>query len=130
MIRFTVVLILTILAGCAARPGPDTDQAVADFINVSELEELRTVRTRHQYSYTQVTERYIVLKERKERYLVEFSRRCRELNEDQITPDIRRESNVLRSGADTIRGCHIKRMFAIDIGQAEELLQLGKAPGQ
>ncbi len=130
MNRSIAALLLILLAACATPTGPDTDQAIADFIAVSELAELRTVRTRHQYSYTEVTERYVILKARKDRYLVEFRRQCRELNEYDITPDIRREGNVLRSGIDTIRGCVIDRMFAIDLAQAEELQQLGKAPGQ
>ncbi len=130
MNRSIAALLLILLAACATPTGPDTDQAIADFIVVSELAELRTVRTRHQYSYTEVTERYVILKARKDRYLVEFRRQCRELNEYDITPDIRREGNVLRSGIDTIRGCVIDRMFAIDLAQAEELQQLGKAPGQ
>lgn len=130
MNRSIAALLLILLAACATPTGPDADQAIADFIAVSELEELRTVRMRHQFSYTEVTERYVILKARKDRYLVEFRRQCRELNEYDVTPDRRRDRNALRSGIDTIRGCVIDRMFAIDEGQAQELEQLGKAPGE
>jgi len=130
MTRFSAALALIFLAGCAAQSGPDKNQAVTDFISVAELEELRKIRTRHQYGFTQLSDQYIILKERGDVYLIEFARRCYELNEDHITPDIRRESNALRSRLDTIRGCRIGRMFAIDAAQAEELQQLGKAPGK
>jgi len=130
MNRSKTALLLTLLAGCAAQTGPSADDAIADFIAVSELEELRTVRMRQQFGYDEITERFVVVKSKADHYLVEFRRRCRELDEYEITPDIRRERNVLRSGIDTIRGCIIHRIFAIDEAQAQELEQLGRAPGQ
>lgn len=129
MNRTIALLLLTVLAGCAMQTGPGADEAIADFIAVSELEELRTVRMRQQFSYDDITERFIVVKSKTDRYLVEFRRRCRELNQNDITPDIRRDRNALRAGIDTIRGCIIDRMFAIDEAQAQELEQLGRAPG-
>jgi len=128
--RTIAAVLLTLLAGCATQAGPSADDPIADFIAVSELAELRTVRMRQQFSYTEVTERYVILKAHKDRYLVEFRRRCRELNEYEVTPDRRQDRNVLRSGIDTIRGCIIDRMFAIDIGQAQELEHLGQASAE
>lgn len=130
MNRSIAALLLTLLAGCAAQLGPNTDDAIADFIAVSELEEMRTVRMRQQFSYEEITERFIVVKSKTDYYLVEFRRRCRELNQYEFAPDIRRDRNVLRSGIDTIRGCIIDRMFAIDETQAQELEHLGRGPGQ
>jgi hypothetical protein len=129
MNRTIALLLLTVLAGCAVQTESGADEAIADFIAVSELEELRTVRMRQQFSYDDITERFIVVKSKTDRYLVEFRRRCRELNQNDITPDIRRDRNALRAGIDTIRGCIIDRMFAIDEAQAQELEQLGRAPG-
>lgn len=129
MIRFLVLLTMTLLAACAAQPDTRANDAVADFIAVSELEELSKVRMWHQSSYKQITDRYIILKSHQDRYLVEFRRRCHELDQVAIRPDIRHEANVLRPGFDTIRGCLINRMYAVDDAQAQELEQLGKAPG-
>ncbi|MDH3615522.1 MAG: DUF6491 family protein [Gammaproteobacteria bacterium] len=124
------VLMATLLIACASQPDTRVNDAVDDFIVVSELKELDTVRMREQFHYTELSEHYIILKTRKENYLVKFQRRCRELNEREVTPDIRFERNTLRAGFDTIRGCRIDRMYAIDKGQAQELVHLGKAPGE
>lgn len=110
-----------LLAGCAT--SPDTTQAdpFDDFIQVSELEPMKVVRFRHQYSYKQLTEDYVVLNSRQDYYLVAFKRRCRELNQYAIKPDIRYDSKALYPGTDTIRGCPIDEIYRIDKGQAEEL---------
>ena len=130
MIRFAALLTMTLLAACAAEPDTRVDDAVADFIVVSELEELRRVRRWPQPSYKQIKNRHIILKSHNDRYLVAFRRRCHELDQITIRPDIRHEANVLRPGFDTIRGCIIDRIYAIDDAQAQELEQLGKAPGE
>lgn len=130
MYRRLTALMGALLVACASQTGPTVSDAVEDFIVVSELEERDTVKTREQYSYKYLSEHYIILKTRREYYLVQFGRRCRELNEPRVTPDIRFDSNTLRAGFDTIRGCRIDKLFAIDEAQAEELTYLGKAPGE
>jgi hypothetical protein len=130
MYRTLTALMGVLLAACASQTEPTVSDAVEDFIVVSELEESDIVKTRGQYSYKYLSERYVILKTRRENYLVRFNRRCRELNEPAVTPDIRFDSNALRAGFDTIRGCRIEKMFAIDEAQAEELTYLGKAPGE
>lgn len=117
-----------LLQACAPHQVAEENVAIDDFIVVSELEPIRVIRYRRHYHYTQLTEHYIVLKTRDDYYLVEFKRRCRELNMLPVTPDERYETNTLRSGVDTIRGCYIGRIFAIDKGQAEELENIGTGP--
>ena len=126
----TALLGALLVIACASQTGPNVSDAVADFIVVSELEEKDTVNTRGQFSYKYLSERYIILKTRRENYLVQFNRRCRELNDPTVTPDIRFDSNVLRPRLDTIRGCRIDKMYAIDEAQADELIYLGQAPGE
>lgn len=126
--RLTLILAAALLSGCAAQTGPTRSDAIADFIAVSDIEAQDQLRFRDQFNYTQLTEKYLVLKARDDYYLVEFKRRCRELNRNEITPDIRYDRNVLRAGIDTIRGCPIERLFAIDKGQAEELEHIGVEP--
>lgn len=130
MCRTLTALLGALLAACASQTEPTVSDAVADFIVVSELEEMDTVNTREQFSYKYLSERYIILKTRRENHLVQFNRRCRELNAPYVTPDVRFDSNTLRAGSDTIRGCRIDKMYAIDEAQAEELIYLGKAPGE
>jgi len=129
----TTLLALTIalLAACAVHDGPTVTDAVEDFIAVAELEDQSSIRTSDQYTYSVLSDQYIVLKTRKEYYLVQFARRCRELEDRPVavTPDIRYDHNKLRARFDTIRGCRIDRIFRIEKVQAEELESLGKAPG-
>jgi len=125
-----LIALAVLLTGCAGQTQQEETDAIADFIAVAELESLDVVRmgfARH-WNFKQLNEEYVVLKARDDYYLVEFRRRCRELNRNDITPDKRYDSNVLRAGIDTIRGCIIERMFAIDKGQAEELEHIGKEP--
>lgn len=130
MTRATTTLIVTMLLGCAAQPGPDATDAVADFIAVSELEERDTVRAPGNFHYTYLTDYYVILRTRKAQYLVKFRRRCHALNEFHVPPDIRSDGSTLRSRFDTIRGCRIDQMFAIDEVQAEELEHIGRVPGE
>lgn len=123
-----VLIATAFLPACAPQQVADENVAIDDFIVVSELEPLKVARLRHQYSYKQITENYVVLTSRDDYYLVEFRRRCRELNMRPITPDIRSDRNTLRPGIDTIRGCIIKKLFAIDESQARELEHIGKGP--
>lgn len=125
---FATVLLAALLPGCAAQPEQDNDDPIADFIVVSELEPQDVVRFRQQFNFETLTEEYVILRARDDYYLVEFARRCRELNRNEITPDLRYDRNVLRAGIDTIRGCRIEKIFAIDKGQAEELEYFGETP--
>ncbi len=129
MKRLMLALMFTALAGCAAHTGPTVDDAIEDFVAVSEPEEMDRIRTRDQYGISDLTERYVILRTRKDVYLVQFQRCPPKFNNDDVTPDIRFDTNVLRSRFDTIRGCRIKKIFAIDEAGAEELKMLAEAPG-
>lgn len=124
--RLAATLIATLSLGCAAQPDATATDAIDDFIVVSELEALDAVRFRDQFNYKVITDEYVVLTSREDYYLAQFRRRCRELSERDVVPDIRHDRNKLRAGIDTIRGCRIDRLFAIDEAQAQELEILGK----
>ena len=129
--RFLALAALLMLtAGCAATRAPAVDDAVQDFIAVSGLAEQEKIRTRGGYRYDALGERYVIVSAAKQKYLVQFTRRCRELYETAITPDIRRDANVLRARYDTVRGCRIDRIYAVEDVQADELMALGKRPGE
>jgi hypothetical protein len=129
MRHWAIALVVTFLCGCAAQPGPTRTDAIGDFIKVAELEEQDTVRAPGNFHHTYLTERYVILETRKEKVLVQFRRRCRALNETLVVPDVR-DGNILRARFDTIRGCRIDQMFSIDEGQAQELENIGEAPGE
>ena len=127
MKAFIAMLLFGLLVACAAQRESGVDEAIADFVVLSELEEMDRIRTRNQFGASELTERYAILKTRKDIYLVEFLRCPPKLNNGDVTPDIRYDKNVLRPREDTIRGCRIKKIFAIDEAGAEELKLLAEA---
>ena len=124
-----ILALTALLSGCATSSESEISDAVSDYIKAAELEEQDSIRTMGKFSYRIISQRYVTLETHKENYLVAFSRRCHELDQYEVTPDIRYEKNILRTRFDTIRGCRIGRIYAIDKGQAEELKNLGDAPG-
>lgn len=133
MTRALVIAISTsVLFACASSNSRQVTDAVDDFIQVAELEELDIIRTNptDQFIYDELSDEYIILRTRRDYYLAKFARRCHELRDRTPTPDVRREPNTLRARFDTIRGCRIGNIYAIDKAQAEELEHLGYAPGE
>jgi hypothetical protein len=121
--------VVFLLPACATRQDNDISAAIEDFIAVAGLEPLDKVRTRGDYSYDYLSDRFIIIETRDGEYLARFQRLCRELNELPVQPDIRYDDSMLRSRFDTIRGCHIHSLYAIERGQADELRNIGRVPG-
>jgi hypothetical protein len=128
----TAVAILVTLTACAAQEEAttqDTEQAVRDFIAVRELAEAREIRTSNNDRWEEIDQNFVIYEARRETYLVEFMRRCHELNEYPVVADDRKSGNVIRARFDTLRGCNIARIFPLTQGEAEELLAIGESPG-
>jgi hypothetical protein len=123
------VILLVMFGGCATSSEPEISGAVSDYIKAAELEEQDSIRTLGKYRHHIISEKHVTVETQKANYLVEFVRRCHELMQSGVTPDIRYDKNILRPRVDTIRGCRIGRIYAIDKGQAEELKSLGDPPG-
>jgi hypothetical protein len=124
------------LAACASQDEKaeestqDVNQAVRDFVELRELEELDALKSGTNDSWQQLSESFIIYSGRRETYLVEFSRRCYELNDNtRITPDKRWDTNAVRAGFDTIRGCRIAKIYGLDEAEVAELENIGEAPG-
>ena len=133
MVRYPlvpIVMIVLIATGCASGPKEESalrrNDAIDDYIKVSELEELELIRERGELHHEVLTHKYIILRDRRSVYLATFTRQCRELDDADIRPDIRHDANVLRSRFDTYRGCKIQSLFALTDGQAKELIALGE----
>jgi hypothetical protein len=116
------------VACATARPQVDKE-AVDDFVSVRALEEVDKIRTDSSDSYHELNEYYVIYQTRKGDYLFQFPRRCWELDERRVTPDKRWEGNTIRARFDTLRGCRIDKIFGLTEADAEELKQLGEAPG-
>lgn len=110
-----------LLSGCATQSASTANDALSDFVVVSELEPLDVVRVRDQFNTRPLTDHYALLQTRGDHYLVQFRHRCHELYETRFPADIRRDRHNLRPGIDTIRGCRIDQAFSVDESQAEEL---------
>ena len=134
--KITALLITTLLmSACAAQEQnqlstQDELQAVRDFIAVRNLEEVNSMRVSSSDRWTEISGRFLVYKGRRETHLVEFYRRCIELEDSsRIVSDRRWESNRVRPRTDTIRGCRIDKIFALSEAEAEELENIGESPG-
>ena len=127
---------LALLAGCAGqdeKDDPSTQdigQAVRDFIELRELEEVDQMRSGTRDSWSEIDETFIIYNARKDSYLVEFARRCYELRDNtRITADQRWDASTVRARFDTIRGCRIARIYALTEAEVAELRNIGEAPG-
>lgn len=131
-----LVMASAALIACAARDekaAPSTQdptQAVRDFIEVRELEELSRLRSGSRDRWTSIDDRFLVYEGRRETYLVEFYRRCYDLSSTtNIIADERWDANTINARSDTIRGCQIAKIYALTEAEAEELRHIGEAPG-
>jgi hypothetical protein len=128
------LLVMTLLAGCAAQEDKpstqDITQAVIDFIEVRDLEPLESLKSGTSDSWRTLGDSFVIYDGRRDEYLVQFVRRCHELKDNtRITPDKRWDTNIVRAKFDTIRGCRIAAIYALDEAEAAELKNIGEAPG-
>ncbi|MDH3364176.1 MAG: DUF6491 family protein [Gammaproteobacteria bacterium] len=123
------VILFALLPGCAAQSESKVDEAISDFAALSGLEAIDAIRTQTQFGTSELTDRYLILRTRRDVYLVELQYCPPRFDNDDVTPDVRYDRNVLRARFDTIRGCRIKQIFAIDEAGAEELKMLAEARG-
>ncbi len=132
MKRYASLVVLIFLTACATTGQEEQVSATKDFIEVNELEETDAIRAFYERIEQHVlNDRFVIVSTRKEQYLLEYSYPCRD---DPFTqrpkPDIRRDSSAIYAGSDTFRGCKIKALYVITEDQAEELKNIGEAPGE
>lgn len=124
-----------LIAGCASSEEKeystqDINQAVRDFIELRSLKSLNSLKSGPQDSWQQITDTFILYEGRRDTYLVEFMRRCYELNDNtRITPDHRWDTNAVRARFDTIRGCRIATIYGLTEPEVAELENIGEPPG-
>ena len=132
MKRYAALLALSLLAACASTGQEERINAVKDFIEVSELPKTDVIRTFDRRLEQEVlNDRYVIVSTRREQYLLEYAYTCREDPfTNQMKPDVRRDARAIYAGADTFRGCQIKTIYVITKDQAEEIKNIGEAPGE
>ena len=123
---------LVVAAGCAGTPKlPPDAQAISDYVEVGELEEVDSIRTDTKDAWSPATDYYVLYKGRDGHYLLEFVRVCWELTDGtRIKPDLRYSHNMMRRGSDTLRGCRIDKMYPLTEAQAQEIEVLAKIAGE
>ncbi|MGI9200441.1 MAG: DUF6491 family protein [Woeseiaceae bacterium] len=129
--RALTALTTIILAACASQEEQetqDTEQAVRDFIAVRGLPEGDRIRTDGTDSWEKIDQNFIIYEKRKEAFLIEFARRCNELDEVPVVPDVR-HGNEIRPRFDTLRGCRIAKLYPLNEAEVIELKDIGEAPG-
>ena len=120
---------LMMLAACAAQQTEDNmnlEQAVRDYVAVRELQPVDELRTSNSDGWKEIDQNFIIYGARRGKYLVEFTRTCHELDERPIVPDVRRDYDRIRARFDTIRGCRIKHIYALDEADITELEALAE----
>ncbi|MDJ0748069.1 MAG: DUF6491 family protein [Woeseiaceae bacterium] len=131
--RTLLLLFVLILVGaCAGQSTKLENQntAIRDLIEVNELEEVDVVRFVRQLDAYEINAYYLILSERKKKYLLEYRQRCARDFLGRVEPDVRYEAKAIRPKIDTFRGCRIHAIYAIDDALEGELKQIGKAPGE
>ncbi len=123
---------LSLIAGCATGSTKLESQntAIRDLIEVNDLEEVDVVRFVRQLRGYEINDYYVILSERKKKYLLEYRQRCTRNFYGHVEPDVRSDPTAIRPAIDTYRGCRIKAIYKIDDALEDELKQIGKAPGQ
>ena len=121
-----------LVAGCASQERArtnDVEQAVRDFIDVTELHEVDHIRSDTRDRWEKIDQSFIIYSNRSQSYLVEFVRRCWVLDQLPVVPDERHTSGRIEARHETIRGCRIARIFALTEAHVAELENIGESPG-
>ena len=129
MKRLLLLAVVTTLGACASNdpgaleknPKKLKNEAIEDFIKVTELEPVHRIRVLGTLQHDVITEDYIFVTERRNTWLIAFASRCYDIEGPAIHADIRYDHRVLRSGVDTIRGCRIDDIYEVSEGMVEEI---------
>ena len=126
------IFAIALLSACASQERAttqDTEQAVRDFIDVRELAETEDMRTSNRDRWNALDQNFILYEAGKETYLLEFVRRCHELDDLPVVADLRKSGNLVRARFDTLRGCRIAKLFPLTESEVAELKAIGESPG-
>lgn len=130
-----VLLMMSLaLAACAATDEKvvnETD-AVQDFIKMHNLKKVSVIRGFESPNVLFLDDpRYIIAYLRDEQWLLQYAHECRlaRLESGDRPSDKRRYTRALYVKIDTFRGCPVRAMYPIKLDHAQELVAMGRAPG-
>jgi len=127
-----MLIAATLVAACAASEPEKKEDGIADFIAVAELTPVTKVRTEGQYSFLYIDEQYVLLKTNRGYFLGQTRKRCPGLaNRNEMSEqgnialrpsvDIRTNPKIFWAGQDSVRGCIIDKLYALDDERVAEL---------
>jgi hypothetical protein len=130
-----VLLMMSLaLAACAVTEEEvvnETD-AVQDFIKMHNLKKVSVIRGFESPNVLFLDDpRYIIAYLRDEQWLLQYAHECRlaRLESGDRPSDKRRYTRALYVKIDTFRGCPVRAMYPIKLDHAQELVAMGRAPG-
>ena len=130
--------VMLLIAGLAVTACASTDEtedtreeetAVQDYIEINELESVSSIRTDNALSFREIDDRFLLVSNKRQDYLLEYFSRCIRYTDGRVEPDVRRDSRRIYAGADTFRGCRIKNLYSLEPAQADELREIGRSVG-
>ncbi len=131
-VLITSLFCLLLLSACSSQGKVRVEpEAVDDYVLVGELKSVTRMPTRNTDRWTDITDRHVIYSNRRTSYLIEFRRTCHALSRefrDFGDADIRYDSNWIRVGMDTLRGCLISEIYELEDYQVDELKNLGEVP--
>lgn len=130
MNRLLLILAALFLGGCAVHDEEEGPDAIDDFIHVSELEETTVIRSYDQLGRVELNEYYVIVTTGKEQYLAAYYSRCKDIPGVRQAPDVRRDAHAIYAKSDTFHGCRIKAIYPISEAQKQELVEMGRIPGE
>jgi hypothetical protein len=131
MKNYTLVIAAALLGACTAtEPKDERPDAIDDFIHVSELEEVRRVRTKDRVDQTVLNDNYVIVESGRETYLLSYLSPCPDVYDRRRQPDYRSDPNAIWVDRDTFRGCRIKAAYPITDAQVLELKEMARLPGE
>ena len=134
MKQLSLIAAALLLSACAGNDNKadDAPDAVADFIQLHNLQKQSRVRDFSNPGSLPVNTRYIIAYVDDAQYLVAYAHECRFASKAMSDRpfDKRRYANQLWARTDSYRGCPIKAIYPITLGQTQELMNMGRAPGE
>jgi hypothetical protein len=124
-----LVLVALFLGACASHGEEEGPDAIDDFIEVSDLEEVSVIRSYDRFDRVELNDHYVILTTGKGQYLLAYYGRCTEIVGQRQRPDVRRDAHAIYAKSDTFHGCRIKAIYPISEAQEGELVEMGRAPG-